>query len=315
MRVFAATLILISTFPALLPAQGQATIVGRVVEFGGRSGIAGAAVNGPGLPQTLTQADGRFTITVPRGERTFTISAPGYHTRELSLVVRRDTSLIIELEPQPFQLESLTVRARTITVRGVLTDQTTGKTIFDADVIVAGTREGSSNLIGSFKVRRVPAGTPVNVEARAIGYLPFTSTMTIDRDTTMRIALAPDPLAMRMLEQQVQRLEVRTRGLPFARDTWTRADLERYPISTVADLLRTRFRRTSVPCLFIDDQDRSFGSEEIIKTYLVDELDRIEVIDRGTMVRMYTRRYIMRLTAEKKLPPVVLVKALSIMCM
>ncbi|HSL69339.1 MAG TPA: hypothetical protein VK864_03815 [Longimicrobiales bacterium] len=46
----------------------------------------------------------------------------------------------------------------------------------------------------------------------------------------------------------------------------------------------------------------------MVGSYLVDELLRIEVIDRGTMVRLYTRRKIGRLTGNRTLPPIVLMK-------
>lgn len=51
------------------------------------------------------------------------------------LEVRADTMLRIELEVRPVPLDPLDVRTRFVTVRGRVTVATTGRAIFDADII------------------------------------------------------------------------------------------------------------------------------------------------------------------------------------
>jgi hypothetical protein len=58
----------------------------------------------------------------------------------------------------------------------------------------------------------------------------------------------------------------------------------------------------------IDDVQRAFGMEQL-DTYMPEELQYIEILDGGGMIRAYTRRYISRkLGPEVTLPPILLVK-------
>jgi hypothetical protein len=69
--------------------------------------------------------------------------------------------------------------------------------------------------------------------------------------------------------------------------------MERYYNYTASDVVEQKLR--SLPrrpaCTFLDERRLLFGTEEL-HGYLPDQLERIEIIDRGTMVRVYTRRYL-----------------------
>ena len=66
------------------------------------------------------------------------------------------------------------------TVRGRVTDATTGRPLADAQVVVAGTRIGGiSNSTGEFTLTGVPTGAR-SVTVRRIGYQPVTQAVTVD---------------------------------------------------------------------------------------------------------------------------------------
>ena len=70
-------------------AAQQATVSGRVVESGTRTGILGAAIELPGRVPALTGADGTFEITgVASGSYTLRVEALGYARASLDLVFR-----------------------------------------------------------------------------------------------------------------------------------------------------------------------------------------------------------------------------------
>ena len=304
-RILACAAIAISCLSAPLAAQ-QVTVQGRVVEAGTRTGISRAEVR-VGDARVLSETDGGFRITrVPRGRALIRAAAFGYHAREFSIDVNGDTALLVELEPQAVPVDSLVIQTGDITVRGRVYALATDDPIGDAAITVRN-RSTSSNLAGSFKVTRVPRNTPVTVEVGAVAFLPVTLTITADRDTTIRVGLAPDPVGQAMLDAAVSRIEVRSRAVPFTRDQWNRSQLTQFP-RTIEDLLLQRYgRRINPSCIFVNDIEMSLAGPQLLQTYYTDELERVEVFNRGTMVRLYTRRYVAKQSEGVKLRPILLV--------
>ena len=305
MRFSITVLTLLLLAPLAAAAQRQVVLSGRVLEFGTRSGISGATLAIPSIGPVTTGASGEFRLPpVPAGERVVTISALGYQTRELRLNLQRDTTIIVELEVEALRIDSLRVDVRTITVRGSVSDRLTREPVFDADVAIADSKFGSSNIAGNFKVRSVPASVPVRVLVRAPGYLPYSTSLTAERDTTLRIQLDLDPIGQRMLAEQVERLRKRSQGVNARLTHWNRDALAVTPRELLGDFLKHHLVSGPV-CFFVDDVDRSSWLPEIIGSYTTEELDRIEAYDRGLMLRIYTRRYIAKQSNSKKLPSIV----------
>ncbi|MEX2284573.1 MAG: carboxypeptidase-like regulatory domain-containing protein [Gemmatimonadota bacterium] len=288
-------------------AAQQVTVEGRVVEAGTRTGIRGAEISIAGVGRVITRENGGFRVgRVQRGPTTVMAAAFGYQTRELQLDVQSDTALLIELEPQALQLNPVVVSARTVTVRGQVFAVEGGAPISDAGVSI-GRGSSNTNLAGNFKIGRVPAGTPVLVHVGAVTFMPVSLSINADRDTTLRVGLTPDPIGQALLKEAVRQIEVRSRAVPFSRDQWTREQLSYFPRS-VDDLLTQRYGRRQQPaCVFLNDNDVSVGGKELLESFYTDDLERVEVFNRGTMVRLYTRRYAARQTTGAVLQPIVLV--------
>jgi hypothetical protein len=297
--------------PVAVAAQEPAAVVaGRVVERGTGRPLPEASVALRAGVVRVTDAAGTFRFPpIRRGSYTLEVSALGYRTREIALNVRADTTLLVELEVAPLPIDPLEVRSRTVDVRGRVTDAAHDIPVRDAAVQVAAERV-TTNGAGRFRVRRVPASEPAVVVVRAFGFLPASAQITPENDTTLAFALEEDPIASRMIEAVVAEIEIRSRAIPYARRHIGRADLLRRRNFPVGDLLRqmlgTRIRR--VQCVMIDDVQRAFGMEQL-DTYMPEELQYIEILDGGGMIRAYTRRYISRkLGPEVTLPPILLVK-------
>jgi hypothetical protein len=308
---------------AVVPAaQAQSAITGRVVEFGTRTGIRAAEVVIADVGRVISNADGNFRLPrVPHGVRVLVVTALGYDARELTIDVQGDTTLLIELEPQPIRLDSLTVRSQ-ITVRGKVIDRVSRKPIEAAEVLFTGNRQTSTNAAGNFRLRRVPTGAQIGVMVRALEYLPAEVSFPPERDTTLTFELAVDPLGRQLLAEQVKRLEIRSRSVAqYRRDQWDRAELQRYR-GTVTDLMKTRFGRAGVSCLFIDDlpvavpagRISTGAANQIVETYFADELQRVEIFNKGTMVRLYTRRYLARMGGKELRPITLIITPLGPVC-
>jgi TonB family protein len=69
------------------PPAAVGTIRGEVAEAGTRRPIAGADVADDTSGQVSTDAQGRFQLAAPEGERTLSISAPGFEKREVKVTV------------------------------------------------------------------------------------------------------------------------------------------------------------------------------------------------------------------------------------
>ncbi len=284
------------------------TVQGRVIERGATTRIAGVNVELAGVGNTLTDRNGLFVFPrVPIGPHTLTLRALGYESRQLTLSFSSDTTLTVELDVAPVRVDSIVVKTETYTLRGTVDDQKE-RPILDADVMV-GARRATTNLAGSFKIKGLPASVPSRLLVEAVGFLPVQLEIAAQRDTTVRFRLVEDPIGQRMLAVQIDRLVKRSAATPYSRMQIDRERLARSAAATLHDYLAQMHVRMP-QCLFIDDVEKPFPAD-MLKTYLPDEFERIEVIDKGTMVRLYTRRYVARLQSKDRLPPVVLMKVSS----
>ncbi len=111
----AALLVALFGSPGLLAAQAG-TLTGRVVDRLTREGIRDALLEIPGTALRARSVDaGRFTLTgIPAGLVSLRVVAIGYAPqllREIAVGSGRPVPILIELEPQPLTLETLTTSA------------------------------------------------------------------------------------------------------------------------------------------------------------------------------------------------------------
>lgn len=317
-------LLLVLGVLALGARQGSAqqiTLRGTVVERTQESWVGGATVRLSGVGSYITDLDGRFEFFgVTPGRHTLTVQALGYRSRTLELVLRADTAVVVEMDPDPIVLDSLLVRAREITIEGEILDARDGQRVLWAQVTVLPGFSTVGAVSGYFRVEGVPVGRAMTVLVESAGFLPARIALITDSDTTLAVALEPDPVGLRILAQQVEKLEARSLGVPFRRETVGREELERYPGWTAFDIvdsrLRTLGRRATGlnpqdmhACLFIDDVQRRYAS--FLYGLSAGEVERIEIYDGGGMIRVYTQRYLWTLMGRQ--PPTLVYMKIGLM--
>jgi hypothetical protein len=281
-----------SVLPAL--AQTQVVVQGRVFERGTATPVVGATVELDGQPSTTTSSTGAFRIEgVTPGGYSLRVEALGYSPSDVFLVIRQDTSLVVELDVAPVALDTLAVDAREIDLRGHVKERGSDLSLVRTEVHTNLNRETRTNTAGRFRLRDLPAGFPILIQIRAFGYYPLDSTVVAEQDTTLTFELVVDSLAQRMIDVEVARLEERARPFRSAiMPAITREQLLRSR-GTVLDVLQSRYSINlgRVQCIVIDERQRYNGLDEFA-LILPEEVERIEVLERGAMLRVYTRDFI-----------------------
>jgi Carboxypeptidase regulatory-like domain len=280
------------------PLLAQIDVRGRVIERGTGNPIGGASIQLGGLPVVVTTTDGDFRFReVEPGRYELRIQALGYADYEQVLLARTDTMLTIELEVMPVPLDTLGVESRSVSIRGLVREKGTRLGLIDVEVLSSIDRSTRTNAAGRFRLKGVPAELPVALEFRGFGYLPFDTIVASSTDTTLNLELEKDPLVQRAISVQVERLDNRSR--PYRTPLMPvldRTELLRNINMSVLDLLKSKysFFLGRVACILIDDRQSYNGLDELA-LFLPDRLERIEVLERGAMLRIYTRDYIQKM--------------------
>jgi hypothetical protein len=293
----------------VVPIEAQTptlTVSGRVVERVHSTWIGGATVRLSGRPAFITDSDGGFRFTdVAPGAYALTVEAMGYRSRQIPLTVRADTVVRVELEVDPIRLDSLLVEAGTITLRGRVTDAHNGRRIPEARVRAGSLYEISTTAGGAFRVKNLPRGHSFPILVDAYRYLPARISIITEKDTSLAIGLEPDSLGIRLFAAKNLELERRTAPVPLSVLAFDRAYLERSPNRSVYDVIKWRIGRDfSTQCLFIDEI-KKFDTG-ILDSYNAGEIERIEVFERGRMIRVYTQWFVARNLGESKTFPGIL---------
>jgi hypothetical protein len=291
-----------------LSAQETVTVTVRVEEESSRRPIGNAAVELVGTARGLADDDGtvRFAGLAP-GRHTLVVRAPGYATAERPLVVAADTTVVVSLAVSPFPIDSIVARAYTFSLLGEVRSADARRGVPDADVTVGG-NVARTDATGYFRMRRLPANDSLAIEVRAIGYLPAVIPLSASGDTTVRIELEIDPVGQAMIREQLARLDAAVNSVPTALRRLDRADLVRHAIPTLFDLLVMQgVRPDGVQCVVVDgrpmfrDQRVNMpgrGSVHAGLQYLASmipqEVERVEIIDRGSTIRVYTYSWVRR---------------------
>jgi hypothetical protein len=285
-------------------AQQQASVRGRVIDRESRDGLSGVTVQLTPGATLSTEADGSFAFApLTPGRYVLAVRGLGYAIEDFALVLRGDTTIVVELVRAPLPLDRIAVRGRTVTVRGVVRDGASDLPLVDADVLTSG-RDVATDPIGRFRLSDVPAAVPLRVEIRELGYLPLVLTVEAESDTTLELELEPDPIAGRMIAEAKARLEERSRERRSAvLSEIDRAELvrnvNRFALDVLRDRLRSRFSRIS--CVIIDEKLAPLGLNQL-ETFLPDRIEHVEILDhgmtrKGLMVRVYTRDFFADLIA------------------
>jgi len=265
-----------------------------VVEGVHSTWIGGASVRLSGRSAFITDSDGSFRFTdVAPGTYALTVEAMGYRSRELTFVVQADTVIHVEMEVDPIRLDSLLVEAGTITLRGRVTDGLSGRGVPEARVQAGRTHQDYTTSGGSFRIKKLPRGHSIPIVISAYKYLPARISILTERDTTLSIELEHDSLGIRLFSVAEEALQLRTAPVPLSLRAFNRAFLERAPNRSVYDVIKWRIGRDfATACLFIDEV-KQFDTE-VLYSYTAGEVERIEVFERGRMVRVYTQRFVAR---------------------
>jgi hypothetical protein len=297
-RRFAVPLVLLPVL-SIMPAPGRAQshfmVEGRVIEPTGR-GIENALVELEGSRQVLSSAGGFFRIQgVARGEWTLHVEAFGYVGISRDLVVDGDTTLTVALDIAPFALDSLVVSPKRIDVEGRVRgfEGERELRLANADVVTTQGQTTRTNGRGGFKLTGWQ-GTPLQVEVRAFGYMPLDTILVPEERQKYDFLLEPDLVVKRMIAAAVRRLE--TRAHPLLAVTMrplNREDLLRNRALSLDQLLHYRYgSRLHVACVVLDERALSPEmADGVLTTMFAEEVERIELLFRGRMLRIYTRAF------------------------
>lgn len=271
--------------------------------------IRGATLRLTGADSTLTTGPSgtfQFEGIFPSG-MILTVSAPGYDFRSIPLSPG-NTTLTITMKSSITTLEKMVIRPKGVRIKGQVVDDKTGDALLFARVaIFPDGRTVDASNVGDFRFDSIQ-GT-VTIVAEAIEHLPVQVQLNPSRDTSIKIRMPIDSVALRMIALQVTRLQKRSQAVPH---TFKYADRERIQIesrTSIAEmvdklLIRPMNRRTlssqsaDDACVFYDDKKIAPGMLLGIYPELI---ERVEVYARGAMVRVYSKRYVMSLAGQEQL--------------
>ena len=282
--------------PTLAAAQTTVVLDGRVTGADGGPGIQNAIVQLEGHRPTLTAAGGAFRFEgVEPGEYLIQVEAFGYVSTLRTLVVDGDATVIIALDIAPFQLDSLVVAPREIDLDGWVRDAVKDISLANADVLTSRGHTTRTNRRGRFDVD-VWAGFPVIVQIRAFGYLPLDTLLVPAEDENHLFELGVDPLVDLMIETEIRRIEERAGGRrSIVMQPMNQGSLLRWGGYTLKELIQLRYPRRGkgIGCVVVDERVLTLSmAEGVLLTTLALEVERIEFLFRGRMLRVYTREFL-----------------------
>ena len=276
-------------------AQERFVVGGRVLDSDAGRGVQNAVVTLEGRRPTLTGASGDFSFAdIAEGEYVLRVEAFGYVAYSTSLRVRDDVTLAVGLEVAPFVLDSLVVAPIEVEVRGRVRDPAEDLSIRDADVHTSLGEVTRTNGVGRFDVRGWE-GNSLLLLVRAFGYLPLDTVVTPGTAGRHLFDVEPDPLVQRMIDAEVRRLDQRARGQrAVTMRPLNRADLLRRRGFTLLELLMHDYglRARRLRCVVLDERSLTPSmADGVVRTMLAQDVERIEFLFRGKMLRIYTREF------------------------
>ncbi|HET9424428.1 MAG TPA: carboxypeptidase regulatory-like domain-containing protein [Gemmatimonadaceae bacterium] len=305
-------LLLCATVPAVSLAQ-TIRVSGQVVDETSRNPIQWVTVRLSGSDSTQTTGpSGTFSFAgVLPGRVTLTAAAYDREFVSASMTLISDTVLTIVMKPRVVTLDPMIVRPGFVRISGTVFASNGDPMLFAYVGLHPDGRYVDASNAGSFKFDKVATG-PVTIVVEAIEHLPLQVTFTARRDTTLRLKLEADSVALRMIANQVVRLADRAEAEPYTIRTWNRELIERERRATIGETVDRMMVRPYDPgrraqqsaddaCVFLDDRRIAPGMLDGLYPEL---MERIEVYRNGAMIRVYSKRYVMSLVAQANLPKV-----------
>ena len=325
---------LLAVFPALIlaaTAQAQTVRISGTVVDERQLPIQGATVRLTGDTSMITRSDGQFTFAnVIPGRRVLTVSSIGFELRSLDVTIIRDSSLSIVMTRRTVTLDTVVVRPRSLRIKATAVDSASGDFLLQAQATLYPGSLSLSAVSGVFVFDSVSPG-PVTMVFEALEHLPTRIELNLNRDTTFRVAMGVDSVALRMTALQVKRLEQRTNAISMPTTALNRDAIKREAATTLHELLTRRAFEdpqaarqafTAPPeagCYFVDDVKVSRG---VFDAMLPELVERVEIFrsagapapklsgrQRGErnfgtvqMFRVYTKRYVATLPRKQNLP-------------
>jgi hypothetical protein len=283
--------------PAGVAAQAVVPVEGLVLLEGGGA-IEGALVELEGLTPTMTDPLGAFRFEdVPAGPRRIRVTAFGYLTRTDTVDIRADQPLRVVLDAAPFRLDSLIVSARRMELQGRVRDPEREVDVVGAEIWTGFGEATESGGAGRFEVEAWE-GVPVRILVRAFRYLPL-DTVVNPGGERITLVLEEDPLVARMLSVEVERLDERAGGrMAVGMRPLGREELDRWRGAPLDEVLRFEFPRRSrrVRCVVLDEQAlMPMAAEGVLLTLPAREVERMEFLFDGAMLRIYTANFMRRM--------------------
>ena len=294
-----AILVLATAMPMPVLAQGV-VVQGRVFQFGSRAVIGNATVDLEGYGATLTTAAGTFRFEdVEPGEYTLRVEALGFAPESRVIEVDSATTVpvLVGLRIAPLSIDSLVVELRTIDIEGQVRDAAKDLLLVNAEVLtdqVAGTL---TDAHGRFKLEDVLEGVPLRVVVRPFGYLRVDTIFMPDKNQSYVFEPVPDPWVEEMIAVQIGKIEERAAGLQtVGRRPMNRDRLVYYAGTfSLLDALEVEFRNRAIDeieCIIIDEKREQFlPAGHFLQSILPEELERVELLFDGAMIRIYTRQF------------------------
>lgn len=295
--------------PALF-AQ-RVTVSGVVVEQSDSTPIAEAGIRLSDTPLAITDERGRFDIPgVAPGRYVLSVEALGYVAREIELDLRADTTLRIELIPDPIDVEGLVVEG--VTIRGNLRDAESGLRLLTGRVTLQPDARSVTTTNGRFTLKQVARGSDVMLVAEAMEHLPTRVEFVVDNDTTVDIMMAVDSVALRLLDRQAQRIARRAESMPWSVNELERDDIRRVRVPSIGELVRRQLPPGVADwkypyvggghCIMLDDSPVQFA---VLLGVPAELIERVEIYGQsGRLISVYSKRYVASLMGKPALPPI-----------
>jgi hypothetical protein len=284
--------------PAGLAAQTTIRVDGRVVQSDGAP-IPGAVVELEGLRPTLSDGRGDFRFQdVQPGPRTIHIRAFGYESLSELVILQGDTTLTLTLQVAPFEFDSLRVDARRIPLEGEVRNGPADIPLIGVDVLTDQGGRAETDVGGRFRVEAWE-GVPVRILVRAFGFLPLDTLVEAENDARLRLDLQEDSVVIRMLAVAEDRIMRRGRGrISLTLTPLRRDELLRWRGAPLDQVLQARFPASlqRLRCVVLDERALTpLAAEGVLGTTPAWQVDRMEFLFRGRMLRIYTRDFMRRM--------------------
>lgn len=286
-------------------AAQTARVSGRVVEEGRGTAVVGATVRLTGSLAHVTDSTGRFQfVDVVPGRYIVTVSSIGFRLRTVEITVERDTTVVFELARRVVSLDTMVVRPKYLRIKGTAVDSASGDYLLQAQATLYPGSKFVGAMNGTFTFDSVPPG-PITIVVEGAEHLPVRVAFDAGRDTSFRVKMGVDSVALRMIAMQVKRLQVRMQSFPFTVRAFNRDRLMEHPVMSVGEFVDRSLHRPNAgrraiqsaqsACVFVDDRK---VEPAMIDALLPELIERVEVYQNGVMVRVYTKRYVASLIGK-----------------